>query len=53
MKLMLSNKTNKPKPSIKTKIISHSKHVNLSHPVNQVLSEIVSKKPFSSCGCGK
>ncbi len=23
------------------------------HPVNSVLTDIVSKKPFKSCGCGK
>lgn len=48
MNLILSNQIIKPikkKPSISKP--------SILHPVNNVLSEIVSKKPFKSCGCGK
>lgn len=50
MKLALFNSPKKVNKKLPVKKI---KHVNIVHPVNSVLTEIVSKKSFKSCGCGK
>ena len=50
MKLVLSTKIKKSMKPIPMKTIKRNA---LVHPVNSVLSDIVSKKPFKSCGCGK
>lgn len=53
MKLVLSTKSIKPIKTIKPipmKTLKKNPHI---HPVNSVLTDIISKKPTKSCGCGK
>lgn len=60
MKLVLSNQNIKKPNILKTPIkkpntikpLKPLKKANI-HPVNSVLADVVAKKPFKSCGCGK
>ena len=56
MKLVLTNKLIKKKKVLPSDPVTPSikkPSVNKIHHVNSVLSDVVTKKPLKSCGCGK
>ncbi len=50
MKLLLTKKIQMTNRLHKKMNMNLKKNI---HPVNTVLADVVSKKPFKSCGCGK